>query len=188
METKESITTEVIMAGLGGKGVLTIGQVLASSALSEYPHVSYFPSYGGSMRGEACECTVILSDHEIDCPILTYSNTVIIVEPSQLDGFESRVLAGGKLMLESFGLDRQVERNDVDVFRVPAVEIAVECGAPLSANFVLLGAYVGNTDVLPQKLIEEEISKRYSNNEKHLQSNLKAFKEGLKIGERGIKE
>ncbi len=188
METKESITTEVIMAGLGGKGVLTIGQVLASSALSEYPHVSYFPAYGGSMRGEACECTVILSDHEIDCPILTYSNTVIIVEPTQLEGFESRVLAGGKLILESFGLDRQVERNDVDVFKVPAVEIAVQCGAPLSANFVLLGVYVGNTNILPHKRIEQEISERYSKNEKQLQPNLKAFNEGLKIGERGNTE
>jgi len=183
MELNVSGTHEVIMAGLGGKGVLTIGQVLATAALPEYNYVSYFPSYGGAMRGDACECTIILAQNEIDCPMLTIADTVVVVEPSQLESFEARVVAGGKLIIESSGLKHTVERNDLDVIKVPAVEIALGIGDVLVANFVLLGVYVANTGALPAELVEEEIEKKYHHNKRQLQLNREAFRHGIKRGQ-----
>lgn len=185
MGTQESKKNEIIMAGLGGKGVLTIGQVLSAAVLPQYDYVSYFPSYGGGMRGDVCECTVIFSQSEIDSPIITYVDTIIIVEASQIGKFEYRVKKGGRLFTEIAGLDFTITRQDINIIKIPAVDIALKAGDPLAANFVLLGAYIGSTNMVDSRLVEEEIAKRYHANARLLQVNQRAFRAGIGISALG---
>ena len=172
---------DVMMAGLGGKGVLTVAQLLTRAGMSEYKNVSYFPAYFGSMRGGLCEATVVLSNDEIPSPLLSYVDAVLIIEPSQLKQFEGRVKKGGLLLVENDGLEDKVERDNTRVVEISGVDIANKVGDNLAANFVILGAYIEIAKPLPANLIEKEIEKRYKKNTRMLSINMEAFREGIRL-------
>jgi 2-oxoglutarate ferredoxin oxidoreductase subunit gamma len=172
---------EVIMAGVGGKGVLLSGDILAESAMPQYRNIVWFPSYASAMRGGSCECTVVLSDESIASPILPVADTIVVLAPSELKTFEKRVKPGGTLIIESTGgLPQKVERKDIKVIEIPGVEKAVAVGDIRSANLVLLGAYIGATGAVSPELIEKELEKRFGKSKKGLEINKKAFREGIK--------
>ena len=177
-----AIRHDAIMAGVGGKGALTIAQVLAQAGMSEYKYVLWYPNYTTARRGAPCDATIILSEEEITSPLVFQVESLILVEPSRLKPFEPRVQSGGLLVVESFGLKDEVERKDVKVIKVPGVEIAAKLGDTQVGNFVLLGAYLKATRVVPPELIEGEIERRYKGNERMMLLNIKAFEEGLKLG------
>ena len=81
---------DVIMGGIGGRGVLMAGLLLARAAMGQYENVVWFPSYASAMRGGPCECTVILSSDRIASPLLTQTGTVVIIDASQLNTFGNR--------------------------------------------------------------------------------------------------
>jgi len=172
---------EVIMAGLGGKGVLLAGELLARAALPLYRYVSWFPSYTAAMRGGPCECTVIMSEEEIASPIVSQVDTVVVMEPSQLKSFAGRLKPGGLLILESTGLEEKVEREDVRVLKVAGTTAADRLGNPQAANLVLLGAYVEATKAVPLELVEREVERRVRGSEKVLATNRAALQEGTKL-------
>jgi 2-oxoglutarate ferredoxin oxidoreductase subunit gamma len=153
---------EVILAGLGGKGVLTAGLVLAQAAMRIYPHVLWFPTYASAMRGGSSECTVVFAAAEIASPILPQAEGIIILSPSQFKAFERRVRPGGVLMVESSGFQPEAQREDVRLLLVPAVTQAMELGDSRMANLVLLGAYLEATRVLPLPLVEEALERRFA--------------------------
>ncbi|MFC1823963.1 2-oxoacid:acceptor oxidoreductase family protein [Thermodesulfobacteriota bacterium] len=184
MEYSDSKRVEVRFAGVGGGGLLTAGKVLAEAAFPTYPFVSWCPSYTIAVRGGGSESTVILSQDEIYSPITEEIEDLVIVTPSKLKHYESGVRSGGVLIVESAGLEQEVERQDVRVVKVPALEIALELGDLRISNFVLLGAYVGTRNPIPAELVEEEIEKTFSGNAKVLHQNKEAFKQGLKFADR----
>ena len=53
---------EIIIAGFGGQGVLSMGKILAYSGLMEDKEVTWMPSYGPEQRGGTANVTVILND------------------------------------------------------------------------------------------------------------------------------
>jgi 2-oxoglutarate ferredoxin oxidoreductase subunit gamma len=177
---------DVIMAGVGGKGVLTAGLLLAQAAMDYYHSVMWFPSYQAAMRGGPCECTVILSPVEIASPILTQADSVVIMEPSQFKPFEGRLIPGGLFIAESAGLQKEaITRQDSRLVLVPAVEAALELGETQVSNFVLLGAYLELTGALPQSVVESHLEKRYTGREKSLNLNLAALRRGAHLARTG---
>ena len=151
---------EVIMAGIGGKGILTTGQLLARAGLAQYKYVTWLPSYGVMMRGGASECTVILSDEEIASPLIPLADAVIVMGASYFKAFEGRVRPGGVMVFDTAGLAEGMERQDIRPIAVPATELGVSIGDARVANMILMGAYVEATRVLPAQLVEDEIEKR----------------------------
>ena len=119
---------EVMMAGLGGMGVLTAGQLVAYAALQKYKYVSWVPSYGASMRGGLCECSVIFSNQEIESPLLDQVATVILFDGSQYKTLENRVSPGGVLIVESAGLKDAQNRKDIKLLPVAGLELAIKHG------------------------------------------------------------
>jgi len=174
---------EVIMAGVGGRGVLMAGLLLAQAGLPEYGNVVWLPSYASAMRGGPCECTVILSQDGIASPVLSRSQAIIIVEPGQLQAFEGRVRPGGIAVVESSGLSRRMQRDDVTAHYVPAVEKAVSLGNPQVANLVLLGMYLGLTGAVSPGAIDFVLEKRLAGRgrEKLLDLNKRALREGVAL-------
>ena len=69
---------EIIIAGFGGQGVLSMGKILAYSGLMENKEVSWMPSYGPEQRGGTANVTVILSDERISSPVLNEFDIAII--------------------------------------------------------------------------------------------------------------
>ena len=100
---------EVILAGVGGKGILTTGQLLARAGLAQYKYATWLPSYGVMMRGGASECSVILSDEEIASPIIPLADAVIVMGASYFQAFEGRVRPGGVMVFDTAGLAEEVE-------------------------------------------------------------------------------
>ena len=87
---------EIIIAGFGGQGVLSMGKILAYSGLMEGKEVSWMPSYGPEQRGGTASVTVILSDERISSPVLNEYDIAIILNQPSMDKFESKVKPGDR--------------------------------------------------------------------------------------------
>lgn len=184
MEQKLPAKGEVIVTGLGGAGVLTVGALLAEAATTKYKNVTWFPSYAISKRGGLCECTIVFSDDEIASPLLSQANGVIVAEAAQFKNFEGRVRPGGTMIVEKTRLQAKTERKDIKVIEVPAIETAISLsGTSQGANLILLGAFVEATQTLPPQLIKEEIKKSFARNKKAQRVNLEAFEKGRSIAQ-----
>mgnify|MGYP001599786966 CR=1 len=174
-------THSVLMAGVGGKGVLTAGLLLAEAGASQFPHVLWFPSYQAAKRGGPCECTVILSAEEIASPALSETESLIIMDKSQLRPFLGRLSSGGLLIVDNTGFEAEVSRKDINIIKIPAVEMAVGMRSLQSANLILLGAYVRLKQVLAVNIIEEELREQFSSREQQLKTNLQALYSGWQL-------
>jgi 2-oxoglutarate ferredoxin oxidoreductase subunit gamma len=183
----------VIAAGIGGSGVVWVGTLIARAGLRRYEYATRFPNFSAYMRGGPCECTVILSGVPILSPLVARGDALLILNNSQVPFFEERVHPGGVIILESTGLKTKLERNDVRLFEIPAIEIAASMGSTLVSNMILLGAYVQATNIFPPEFIERELEARFGivetgvsalGKEALLTQNVEAFRRGLELAKR----
>ena len=136
---------QIVIAGFGGQGLLFAGKVLAYAALTEQRELSWLPSYGPEMRGGTANCNVIISDSPVGSPIVQNPNVLMVMNTPSLDKYEKSVVPGGKIFVDSSLISRKVEREDVEVFYIPATKMASDMGMPTLANMILLGAIVKAT-------------------------------------------
>lgn len=136
---------QIVIAGFGGQGLLFAGKVLAYAALTEQRELSWLPSYGPEMRGGTANCNVIISDNPVGSPIVQNPNVLMVMNTPSLDKYEKSVAPGGKIFVDSTLISRKVEREDVDVYYIPATKMASDMGMPTLANMILLGAIVKAT-------------------------------------------
>lgn len=153
------MTEKIIIAGFGGQGVMSLGQMIAYSGMKEGKQVTWLPSYGPEMRGGTANCQVIVSDEPIAAPIISKADTVIAMNLPSLDKFESVVKEGGHLFVNSSLIEREAKRDDVNVHYVKANEIALEIGNDKVAGMVILGAYLKATDVVKGETVIESLKK-----------------------------
>lgn len=144
---------EIIIAGFGGQGVLSMGKILAYAALENDLEVTWMPSYGPEQRGGTANVTVILSDEPISSPILDSYDTAVILNQQSLDKFESRVKPGGLLIYDPYGIHHAPTRTDITVVQVEAMEACIESGQPKSYNMILLGALLGKRPDVPVEAV-----------------------------------
>ncbi|NDW09727.1 2-oxoacid:acceptor oxidoreductase family protein [Dysgonomonas sp. 520] len=130
---------EIIIAGFGGQGVLSMGKILAYSGLMENKEVSWFPSYGPEQRGGTANVTVILSDNEISSPVVNEFDIAIILNQPSLEKFEPTVKPGGILIYDPNGIHRPPQRKDIHVYSVAAVDAATEMQNQKAFNMIVLG-------------------------------------------------
>lgn len=174
---------QIICAGSGGQGIVTMGRVLAWAVLKDDKFVTYIPSYGAEMRGGTANCSIIISDREIPSPLIDIPSSLIIMNRNSLDKFENRLKRDGLLVINSSFVDRKTKRKDIDVIYLPATEIAEEIGQVKTANMVALGAYIGKSKIIPLERLEKSLSNVFSKAKKELWDiNTKALKRGEKIG------
>jgi len=145
---------EIVIAGFGGQGLLFIGKVLAYAGLMEQRQLSWLPSYGPEMRGGTANCNVILSDDPVGSPIVQHPNVLIVMNAPSLDKYESAVVPGGKIFVDSTLITRKVARDDVDVCYVPATQMAKDAGLGNLANMILLGAVIRETGCIRWETLE----------------------------------
>jgi 2-oxoglutarate ferredoxin oxidoreductase subunit gamma len=176
------MTEEIIIAGFGGQGVLSMGKILAYSGMMQDQEVSWMPSYGPEMRGGTANVTVILSDERISSPILTRYDTAIILNQQSMDKFESRVKTGGTLIYDGNGITRHPERKDIKIFRVDAADEAAKLGLSKIFNMIVLGGYLKVKPVVTLENVIQGLKKslpaRYHN---MIPDNEKALKRGMEI-------
>ena len=145
---------EIVIAGFGGQGVLSMGKILAYSGIMEDKEVSWFPAYGPEQRGGTANVTVIISDDPISSPVVnTYDIAIILNQPS-LDKFEEKVKPGGVLIYDQYGVNNKVKRTDIDVYCVNAMDESMKMENNKVFNMIILG---GLLKVSPMLKIENVI-------------------------------
>ena len=137
-------TTQILIAGFGGQGVLFAGKFLAYKGLMEDLQVSWLPSYGPEMRGGTANCSVVLSDSPVGSPIITTPDVLVAMNLPSLQKFVDSVVPGGQIYVDSALIDVKVERTDVEVFYIPATAMAKENGIATLANMILVGHLLEN--------------------------------------------
>ena len=176
------MTEEMIIAGFGGQGVLSMGKIIAYSGIMENKEVTWFPSYGPEMRGGTANVTVIVSDERISSPVLHEFDTAIILNQQSLDKFEKSVKPGGILLYDPHGIVNPPSRKDINIYRVQGTKTAVEMGNPRVFNMIVLGSYLKVNPVLRldnvEKGLERSLPERYH---KLIPINLKAIHKGQEI-------
>jgi len=136
------MTEEIIIAGFGGQGVLSMGKILSYSGIMQNQEVSWMPSYGPEMRGGTANVTVIVSDERVSSPILTEFDTAIVLNQQSMDKFEETVKPGGYLLYDPNGISRNPERKDINIFKINGAKLASEMGNTKIFNMVVLGAFL----------------------------------------------
>lgn len=133
----------IICAGFGGQGVMSMGMLLTYAGMIENKEVSWLPSYGPEMRGGTANCSVIVSDTPVGSPVVTDDATAaIVMNLPSLDKFQQDIIPGGKLLINSSLIKAKAKRDDLDVYYIPANEIAANLGNAKAANMVMLGAFL----------------------------------------------
>jgi 2-oxoglutarate ferredoxin oxidoreductase subunit gamma len=143
------IEKQVLFAGFGGQGVLSMGKFLTYAAMGAGKNVSWLPSYGAEMRGGTANCLVTIADEEISSPLTENPAMAIIMNGPSLDRFEDKIKLNGTLVINSSLVDRLPVREDLSIFQMPVNQIADEMGSPGGANMILLGACLQQTGVVP---------------------------------------
>ena len=141
-------TTQILIAGFGGQGVLFAGKFLAYKGLVQDKQVSWLPSYGPEMRGGTANCSVILSDTPVGSPIITNPDVLVAMNLPSLQKFVNDVVPGGKIFIDSTLINVTVDRTDVEVFYVPATQLAKDAGFSTLANMVLMGKVMKECDAV----------------------------------------
>ncbi|MEG1311818.1 MAG: 2-oxoacid:acceptor oxidoreductase family protein [Romboutsia sp.] len=173
-------TSRVICAGFGGQGVMSMGQLLTYAGMIEGKEVSWLPSYGPEMRGGTANCAVTVSDKPIGSPLIANDATcAIVMNLPSLDKFENEVQTGGKILVNSSLIERKVEREDVEVYYIPANDIALELNNPRVANMIMLGAYLQIDPTVEIESVLEAFKKVFGpSKEKFVPLNKEALQKG----------
>jgi len=176
------MTEEILIAGFGGQGVLSMGKIMAYSGMLQGMEVSWMPSYGPEMRGGTANVTVILSDERISSPILRNFDTAIILNQQSMDKFEHTVKQGGILIYDGNGITRHPERKDIDIYRIEAAEEAVRMKMQKVFNMIVLGGFLKVKPILEIDNVLKGLKKSLPERYHHLiPLNEEAIKRGMEI-------
>jgi 2-oxoglutarate ferredoxin oxidoreductase subunit gamma len=159
------MTQEIIIAGFGGQGVLSMGKILAYAGMLQDEEVCWMPSYGPEMRGGTANVTVILSDDRISSPYLKVYDTAIILNQQSMDKFEEAVKPGGLLIYDPNGINHHPTRKDINIYQVDGYRLASEMGNKKVFNMILLGGFLKIKPVVKignvLKGLKESLPERY---------------------------
>lgn len=173
---------ELIIAGFGGQGVLSMGKILAYGALMEGHEVTWMPAYGPEQRGGTANVTVIISDESISSPILSTFDTAIILNQPSLDRFQDAIHPGGTLIYDSYGIMQPPRRTDINIFRIDAMDEAAELKNAKAFNMLVLGGLLRVRPIVSTENIVRALEKTLPQRHHHLiPANKQALLRGMEI-------
>ena len=176
--------TNLCVAGFGGQGVMTLGKFLADATCNATDkNVTFFPSYGAEQRGGTANCFVVISDGMIGAPLGDVMDDLIVMNGPSLAKFLPTLKQGGRLFINSSIVDeKEVNRSDVKLIKAPVTEMALEMGNAKVLNVIMLGVYIGYTEVVPAEVVWQTIEHKLGSKPKLLPLNKQAFERGLELG------
>jgi len=175
--------TNLCVAGFGGQGVMSLGKFLSQATCdSTDKNVTFFPSYGAEQRGGTANCYVVISDEMIGAPLGDVMDDLIVMNGPSLNKFIGTLKEGGRLFINSSIVKDEIKRTDIEVIEAPVTELALEMGNAKVLNVIMLGVYVGYTEVVNPEIVWSTVEHKLSKKPKLLPLNKQAFEKGLEIG------
>ena len=173
---------EIIIAGFGGQGVLSMGKILDYSGLMENKEVSWMPAYGPEQRGGTANVTVIVSDEKISSPILSKYDAAIILNQPSLEKFGSKVKPGGILIYDRYGIVNPPTRKDIYVYRIDAMDAANEMNNAKAFNMIVLGGLLKLRPIVSIESVIKGLKKTLPERHHHLiPMNEAAIQKGMEL-------
>lgn len=176
------MTEEIIIAGFGGQGVLSMGKILAYSGIMQGQEVSWMPSYGPEMRGGTANVTVILSDTRISSPVVQEYDTAIVLNQQALSKFEPFVKPDGTLIYDPNGISTPPARKDIAIYAIAAADEAAAMENMKTFNMIVLGGLLKVKPLVKMenviKGLEKSLPERHHN---LIPMNEKAIRRGMEI-------
>ncbi|SLM19313.1 Pyruvate/ketoisovalerate oxidoreductase, gamma subunit [uncultured spirochete] len=175
------MTEKTFMAGFGGQGIISLGQLWVYSAMKEGLKVTFFPFYGAEKRGGIARASVIVSDSEIKSPLVTSADSVVVMNQDSVEIAEKVCKEGGTIFVNSSLVKTDPARPDAKIVHVPCNDIALKLGDVRIANMVMMGALGKVTGALKLDKLES-ILKGFFPARKHslISLNIAAMEEGKK--------
>lgn len=153
------MTTEILLAGFGGQGVLFAGKILANCGLMDSKELSWLPSYGPEMRGGTANCSVCISDEPIGSPLVLAPDILIAMNQPSYDKFINAVKPGGKAFIDSTLIESKCERTDIECFYIPSSQLADDNELQGGSNIILLGKLIKETGIFSLDTMKKAIEK-----------------------------
>lgn len=186
--------TNIILAGVGGQGILTIAAILDTAALSSDLNIKQSEIHGMSQRGGAVQSHVRISDSEIfsDLIPLGKADLIISVEPMELLRYLPFLKESGYLVTDSNpfvnitnypeieNIYKEINTHTNSIL-INAKAIAKELGNSRATNIVLLGAASSVIPLSEAHLIEAIKTLFERKGEKIVTKNIEAFYKGKEI-------
>ncbi len=172
--------SNILLAGFGGQGILFAGKQIVLAGMRSGKHVSWLPSYGPEMRGGTCNCSVIVEDEPIGSPLVTKPDILLAFNTPSFDKFESSVVKGGMLFVDSSLVAKKSERDDIQAFYIPATELANDNNLTGMANVIMLGYIVKKSGLFTEEYFKESLNSGIPAAKAHLaEVNRKALEIGF---------
>jgi 2-oxoglutarate ferredoxin oxidoreductase subunit gamma len=173
---------ELIIAGFGGQGVLSMGKILAYSGIMQGEEVTWMPSYGPEMRGGTANVAVILSSERISSPIVQQYDTAVILNQQSMDKFAQHVKSGGALIYDTNGITKPTSRTDIAIYPIAATDEAIKMGNSKVFNMIVLGAYLKVKPVVSRENVTKGLQKSLPQRaHKLIPINEQAIERGMQI-------
>ncbi len=164
-------TTEILLAGFGGQGVLFAGKILAYCGLMDNKELSWLPSYGPEMRGGTANCSVCISDEPIGSPLVLTPDILIAMNQPSFDKFVTEVKTGGKVFYDSTLIENECTRTDIEMYAVPSSQLADDNGLKGGSNIILLGKLIRESGIFTLDTMKKAVEKVVPPSKAHLISN-----------------
>jgi len=170
----------MLFAGFGGQGILFCGKVAAYAGLLDNREVTWLPSYGPEMRGGTANCGVRISERPIGSPLVTTPDILIVLNGPSFDKFIDAVPPGGQVFIDSTLVERETDRTDITLFRLPASQLSVDEHLEGLANMIVLGKVLQETGFSTLGSVEKALGKSVPARKQHLlEHNIRAVKLGM---------
>jgi len=175
----KKINESIICAGFGGQGIMVLGRFLANVGMKQGLNVTWLPSYGAEVRGGTANVSVRISSDLIADPVISSTDTAIIMNGVSLGKFEDRIASGGFLILNTSISDRRPERGDIEVMEVPLTDEAIKLGNIRVANIIAAGIYAAKKKIFDKKLLVNIIEEMAGSRKEIIPANIKAIEKGM---------
>jgi len=186
--------TNIILAGVGGQGILTIATIIDNAALHQGLNIKQSEVHGMSQRGGAVQAHIRISDDEIysDLIPLGKAHTILSVEPMELLRYLPYLEKDGWLVTDSntfVNIVNYPEKHDLykqimshkNHIIINATQEAKNIGNSKIANMILLGAASSLISLSEENLIGAIKDFFKNKSEKIFQLNIEAFETGKKL-------
>ncbi len=173
--------TRLVFSGSGGQGVITAAIILAEAAvIYEGMNATQSQSYGAAARGGATRSDVIISEREIDFPLVTQPNILVCLTQDAYAGFGPEIRPGGTLLTDTRFVET-TKKVDARQIELPMYEHVMEkVGKPIVFNICVLGALVGIADLVQPESVMKAIADRVPKD--FIEMNNDALNIGLELG------
>ena len=171
---------ELLLSGIGGQGVITLGESLCDAAIKAGFRVTFVPFYGQEKRGGRTMCNITISD-QVESPIISEANIMLIFDERSLHDYQELMDPNGTLILNSSMVDIEPSCQYGQLKKVPFNELAQELGNPKTANIVALGYLAKLLPMIPYELVAQQVERSFARKPKLIPINLEALKKGYEL-------